>query len=125
MASEAAGQWQPERRAAQRFAVNLPVIVHGADGEFPAETALSHDVSAKGIFFHMSARPSEGSPIEFTVTLPAEVTLSDPMRVQCKGRVIRVVPESSTSRCGVGATIEGYTSFMRLSRLDANVVRMS
>jgi len=46
------------------------------------------------------------------------------MRVKCKGHVVRVVDEESTSRVGVGATIEGYNSFIRLSRLDTNVVRM-
>ncbi len=115
---------QPERRAAQRFAMSVPVAVQSPEESFPLETALSHDVSAKGIFFLMNARPLEGSRIEFTVTLPPEVTLTDPMRVACKGRVIRVVDVENTSRFGVGATIEGYNSFIRLSRLDTNVVRM-
>jgi len=113
---------QPERRAAQRFAMSVPVAVQCPDGS--QETALSHNVSAKGIFFLMRSRPREGSSIEFTVTLPPEVTLTDPMRVQCKGRVVRVVDDENTDRVGVGATIEGYNSFIRLSRLDANVVRM-
>ena len=119
------GPGQPERRAAQRFAMNIPVTVQCPDGNFPQEIALSHDISAKGIFFHMNSRPCEGANIEFTVTLPPEVTLTDqPMRVSCKGRVIRVVAEPSAGRYGVGATIEGYNSFIRLSRLDADAVRM-
>jgi PilZ domain len=122
MASNGSPGAQPERRAAQRFAMSVPVAVRCPEDSFPRETAPSHDVSAKGIFFHMNARPHEGSPIEFTVTLPAEVTLSDPMRVTCKGRVIRVVEEESARRFGVGATIEGYNSFIRLSRLDVYVV---
>jgi len=125
MASDDVSSAQPERRAAQRFAMSVPVSVQCPEGSFPQETALSHDVSAKGIFFLMSARPREGSSIEFTVTLPSEVTLTDPMRVNCKGRVIRVVDEESTNRIGVGATIEGYNSFIRLSRMDTNVVRMA
>ncbi len=124
MASEGTLGAQPERRAAQRFAVSVPVAVQCPEGSFPQETALSHDMSAKGIFLLMHSRPREGSPIEFTVTLPSEVTLTDPMRVNCKGHVIRVVAEESTNRIGVGATIEGYNSFIRLSRLDTNVVRM-
>jgi hypothetical protein len=124
MASQGTSAPRPERRAAQRFAMSVPVTVQSPDDAFSLETALSHDVSAKGIFFLMNARPHEGSRIEFTVTLPSEVTLTDPMRVTCKGRVIRVVDVESTSRFGVGATIEGYNSFIRLSRLDANVVRM-
>jgi len=122
MVSDGTRSAQPERRAAQRFAMNVPVAVECPEDSFPQETALSHDVSAKGIFFLMQARPREGSSIEFTVTLPSEVTLTDPMRVKCRGHVIRVVDEENTSRCGVGATIEGYHSFIRLSRLDTNVV---
>jgi hypothetical protein len=38
--------------------------------------------------------------------------------------VIRVADVESAKRFGVGATIEGYNSFIRLSRLDTNVVRM-
>lgn len=125
MASEGTRLAQPERRAAQRFAMSVPVAVESPEGSFAPQTALCHDVSAKGIFFLMSARPREGSNIEFTVSLPPEVTLTDqPMRVNCKGRVIRVVEEESARRFGVGATIEGYNSFIRLSRLDVNVVRV-
>jgi hypothetical protein len=111
-----------ERRAAQRFAMSVPVAVQCSDGT--RETALTHNVSAKGIFFLMNSRPREGSSIEFTVTLPPEVTLTDPMRVNCKGHVVRVVDDENTNRVGVGATIEGYNSFIRLSRLDVNVVRL-
>jgi len=35
-----------------------------------------------------------------------------------------VVDDGSTSRVGVGATIEGYNSFIRLSRRDVDAVRM-
>jgi len=124
MDSEGSSTGQSERRGAQRFAMSVPVAVESPEDSFPLETALSHDVSAKGIFFLMNARPQEGSRIEFTVTLPAEVTLTDPMRVKCKGHVVRVVGEETTNRYGVAATIEGYNSFIRLSRMDTNVVRM-
>ena len=119
MSSQGTRSAQPERRAAQRFAISVPVVVQSSEGSFPPETALCHDVSAKGIFFLMNTRPREGANIDFTVTLPPEVTLSEqPMRVNCKGHVIRVVDEESAKRFGVGATIEGYNSFIRLSRVD-------
>jgi len=124
MDSEDRSGGQPERRGAQRFAMSVPVSVESPEASFPEETALSHDVSAKGIFFLMDSRPQEGSRIEFTVTLPTEVTLTDPMRVKCKGHVVRVVDEEGANRYGVGATIEGYHSFIRLSRMDTNVVPM-
>ncbi|HYY70371.1 MAG TPA: PilZ domain-containing protein [Terriglobales bacterium] len=120
MSSEGAQRAQSERRGAQRFAISVPVAVQCPGGSFPQEAALSQDVSAKGIFFLISSRPREGSNIEFTVTLPSEVTLTDPMRVNCRGRVIRVVNQGNAHRFGVGATIEGYNSFIRLSRIDTN-----
>ncbi len=105
---------QPERRKAQRFDYSLPVTVRSPGGEFAQETALSHDLSSLGIFFFMNQAPAEGGRIEFVVTLPPEVTLTDSMRVDCRGRVIRVVAQQG-SRYGVGATIDGYNSFIRLS----------
>jgi hypothetical protein len=105
---------QPERRKAQRFAFSLPVAVRSPNGEFAQETALSHDVSSMGIFFFMAQSPPAGERIEFVVTLPPEVTLTDSMRVDCRGRVVRVVPQQGT-RYGVGVTIDGYNSFIRLT----------
>ncbi len=35
-------------------------------------------------------RWSAGAAIEFTVTLPAEVTMTEPISVQCRGTVVRV-----------------------------------
>ncbi len=107
---------QPERRLAQRFLLSLPIAVRSPEGSFEQETALTKDVSARGVFLYMNQSPPEGSRIEFTVTLPPEITLTDSMRVNCKGRVVRVVGQpASGSRVGVGATIDGYSSFIRLS----------
>lgn len=103
-----------ERRSAPRYCVALPVTVKSPDGSFDHQDALTRDVSANGIFFFMTARPAEGELIEFTVTLPPEVTLTDTLRAVCKGRVVRV-EEHAPGDIGVGATIEGYNAFVRLS----------
>jgi hypothetical protein len=105
----------PERRQAQRFILSLPVAVRSPEDAFREETAVSHDVSSRGIFFFMTGRPVEGARIEFVVTLPPEVTLTDSMRVNCKGAVVRVAANHGGRSYGVGATIEGYNSFIRLS----------
>lgn len=106
-----------ERRTAPRFAMSLPVTVRLPHSAFEQHPAMTRDVSSSGIFFYMTARPEEGSPIEFTVTLPPEVTLTDPLRATCKGRVVRVEPEAPDN-IGVGATIEGYQSFIRLTKMN-------
>jgi hypothetical protein len=103
-----------ERRTSQRFLLNLPVVVRSCEGAFNDKTVVLHDVSARGIFFYMDTAPVEGSKIEFTLTLPPEVTLTDSMRVDCRGRVVRVVGRPG-QRFGIAATIDGYNSFIRLT----------
>ena len=106
---------QMERRAAQRFSLNLPVALRSPEGAFDDKTVVSHNVSARGIFFYMDAAPGEGSRIEFTLTLPPEVTLTDSMRVDCRGHVVRVVSDKPGVNVGVAATIDGFNSFIRLT----------
>jgi hypothetical protein len=100
-------QAQQEKRSTRRFSLRLPVSVkynNGGVHEFAAETK---DVSARGVYFFMDTGLDVGSPIEFTLTLPPEITLTESIRVRCKGRVVRVenVPES---RIGIGAVIDQY-----------------
>ncbi len=104
-------QPQQEKRATRRFSLRLPVSIRFTNGgvhEFSAET---RDVSARGVFFYLEKRLSEGSPIEFTLTLPPEITLTESIRVRCKGRVVRVEDSAEGSpqeRIGVGAVIDQY-----------------
>jgi hypothetical protein len=100
-------QPQQEKRATRRFSLRLPVSIRFTNGgvqEFSAET---RDVSARGVFFYIDKKLSEGSAIEFTLTLPPEITLTESNRVRCKGRVVRV-EEAKEERLGVGAVIDQY-----------------
>jgi hypothetical protein len=47
-----------------------------------------------------------GASIEFVMTLPPEITLSDAMRVRCMGRVLRV--DKSAREQGVAVAIDQY-----------------
>jgi len=80
-----------------------------------ALNGMTLDISESGVFFYIATRPREQAPIEFMVELPAEVTMTDPMRATCKGRVVRVVADEIADGFGVAATIEGFTSFIRLT----------
>jgi len=51
---------------------------------------------------------AQGSPIEFTMTLPPEITLTESIRVQCKGHVVRVENPGEAGRLAVAALIEEY-----------------
>jgi hypothetical protein len=98
---------QQEKRAARRFALHLPVTV-GADGETGQGTGQIRDVSARGICFYIESAIDQGSPIGFTLTLPPEITLTDSIRVHCKGKVVRIDNSSPDGRMAVAAIIEEY-----------------
>ena len=99
---------QQEKRAARRFALRVPVTVeHGANGA-QSEIAEMRDVSARGICFYLGSEVTQGSPIGFTLTLPPEITLTESIRVQCKGRVVRVEDNRPNGKLAVAAIIEQY-----------------
>ena len=98
---------QQEKRAARRFALRVPVTVNrNANGS--TEPAQIRDVSARGICFYVDSAIAQGSPIGFTLTLPPEITLTESIRVQCKGRVVRVEDSQPDGKVTVAAVIEEY-----------------
>ncbi|HKN15869.1 MAG TPA: PilZ domain-containing protein, partial [Candidatus Sulfotelmatobacter sp.] len=79
-----------EKRAARRFALRIPVSVARGENSEQSESAQLRDVSARGISFYLDSPIAQGSPLAFTLTLPPEITLTESIRVQCKGHVVRV-----------------------------------
>ncbi len=96
---------QQEKRAARRFPLRVPVTVDHENATHPAQI---RDVSARGICFYLESTVTQGSPIGFTLTLPPEITLTESIRVQCKGRVVRVENGKDDGRLAVAAVIEEY-----------------
>ena len=96
---------QQEKRAARRFPLRVPVTVDHENATRPAQI---RDVSARGISFFLDSTVTQGSPIGFTLTLPPEITLTESIRVQCKGRVVRVDNGSDDGKMAVAAVIEEY-----------------
>jgi hypothetical protein len=94
-----------DKRTTRRLPLALPVKVRvKADNELTSETV---DVSARGVFFYLESAPDEGSEVEFTLTLPPEITLTEALRIHCSGRVIRIDREPS-GRFGIAAAIDKY-----------------
>lgn len=96
-----------DKRATHRFALRLPVSVRYTEGQ-PERTAKTRDVSARGICFYVDSAIQAGSAIDFTLTLPPEITLTESIRVHCKGRVVRVEGGSSANTMAVAAVIDEY-----------------
>jgi hypothetical protein len=97
---------EKEKRNTRRFALRLPVTVNQNGGG--EQTAQTRDVSARGVCFYMDSSVAAGSQIEFTLTLPPEITLTESIRVRCKGKVVRVEDGDSSEKVAVAAVIDEY-----------------
>ncbi len=99
---------QDNKRATRRFALRLPVSVSYANDGAQEKAAQTRDVSARGICFYVDSAISAGSAIEFTLTLPPEITLTESIRVRCKGKVVRVDESGPDGKVAVAAVIDEY-----------------
>jgi PilZ domain-containing protein len=100
-------QQENDKRATRRFALRLPVTVR-YDENGNEHSAQTRDVSARGICFYVDSGIQAGSPIDFTLTLPPEITLTESIRVRCKGRVVRVESGGTNNKMAVAAVIDEY-----------------
>ncbi len=101
-------QVEQEHRNTRRIALQIPVTVKYTDGREGEQEAQTKDVSARGVFFYLEEGIKVGSDLEFTLTLPSEITLTDSIRVRCKGKVVRVEQPAGGGRVGIAAAIEQY-----------------
>jgi PilZ domain len=103
----AEAQQEQDKRATRRFDLRLPVTVRYGD-EDKEHSAQTRDVSARGICFYVDSAIQAGSPIDFTLTLPPEITLTESIQVRCKGRVVRVEGGGTVKKMAVAAVIDEY-----------------
>jgi hypothetical protein len=96
-----------EKRQIRRFSLQLPVTVTPLTGEKFLAHAETRDVSSHGICFYCDAPLERNAPIEFTVTLPADVTMTEPLCVRCRGTVVRV-EGSEGGKYAIAAAIDSY-----------------
>ena len=96
-----------EQRGTRRFALTLPVAVRFQDAPVPEMPAHTKDVSARGVYFFLDAPVQAGSRMEFTMTLPPEITLTEQIRVRCVGKVVRIETQVS-GKHGIAVAIEQY-----------------
>lgn len=99
-------QPQPEKRSTRRFSLDLPISVKFLDNGRRELAGRTRDVSSRGVFMYLDSEISEGTPIEFVMTLPTEITLADPIRVRCIGKILRVARAEQEQ--GVAVAIEKY-----------------
>ena len=98
-------QPQQEKRATRRFSLRLPLSVKYDSGGEKETDAQTRDVSARGVCFYMDQPIVPGSEIEFTLTLPPEITLTESIRVRCVARVVRVDEHTENGQVGIAAVM--------------------
>jgi PilZ domain len=103
-----------EARTGKRFPLELPIKIH--KGETGDAKGVTGNLSAAGVYIRADAAMEIGSPVEFEITLPPEMTGGqENVTIQCKGRVVRAdeTGEGGEGR-GVACVIDSY-EFVRNS----------
>ena len=100
-----------ERRTARRYDLSLPVNVRVPVSREPKpQSGRTRDISTRGVYFIMQNDVTPGTELDFTMTLPAEITRGGDGFVRAHGRVVRVDQRSDDNHetTGVAAVIERY-----------------
>ena len=101
-----------EARTGKRFPLELPIKIHKQDtgGE---SSGVTGNLSAAGVYIRADAALDVGSPVEFEIALPPEMTgAKENVVIQCRGRVVRTDEPASGSKSpkarGVACVIDSY-----------------
>lgn len=100
-----------ERRTARRYDLSLPVNVRTPQNREPGpHNGQTRDVSTRGVYFTTRRELDAGQELDFTLTLPLEITRGTEVFVRAHGRVIRVDKKTDDVHdlVGVAAVIERY-----------------
>jgi PilZ domain len=100
-----------ERRMARRYDLSLPVNVRLPINREPrSHNGQTRDISTRGVYFTLQKDLAPGTEVDFTLTLPAEITRGTEVFVRAHGRVVRVDKRAETDQeaVGVAAVIERY-----------------
>ena len=103
------GTVSEEARTGKRFPLELPIKIHKAESGGDSN-GVTGNLSAAGVFIKADASMEVGSPVEFEITLPPEMTGgTENVKIQCKGRVVRSdeTGEGGEGR-GVACVIDSY-----------------
>jgi|SRR5579871_491303 len=100
-----------ERRMARRYDLSLPVSVRlPINREHGTQGGQTRDISTRGVYFTTQKDLVPGTEVDFTLTLPSEITHGTDVFVRAHGRVIRVDKQRDDDHetIGIAAVIERY-----------------
>ncbi|MGA2354293.1 MAG: PilZ domain-containing protein [Terriglobales bacterium] len=102
-----------EARTGKRFPLQLPIKIHKEDSVGEISSGMTGDLSAAGVYIRADAALEVGSPVEFEISLPPEVTGGkEDVVIQCRGRVVRTDEPNASAGTGenrgVACVIDSY-----------------
>jgi PilZ domain len=100
-----------ERRTARRYDLSLPVLIRLPINREPgSHNGQTRDISTRGVYFILNKDMAPGTELDFTLTLPAEITRGTEVFVRAHGRVVRVDKrhDEEHESVGIAAVIERY-----------------
>src|SRR5258705_9196789 len=78
-----------DARTGKRFPLELPIKIHKGESAGDA-SGVTGNLSAAGVYIRADSSLEVGSPVEFEITLPPDVTGGkEDVVIQCRGRVVR------------------------------------
>jgi PilZ domain len=103
------GQFMRERRKARRYEIYLPLQVC-VSSKRPAvfHTAQLRDISATGVYFHLSMTLDPGARMELTFALPTDNNRGTSVLIRASAKALRVSPLQGEEEplFGVAASID-------------------
>lgn len=106
-----------DRRAVRRYDLCVPIEVRPAPKQSSLLRSRTRDVSTRGVFFVIPQELPPGSLLDFSLTLPGDLTRGPDVFLHAHGRVVRTErkTEGGIQYIGIGASIETY-NFSRAKR---------
>jgi PilZ domain len=97
-----------ERRRSQRFLMRLPLTIRWIENNLHREARTeTRDVSSRGIRFTLPKGPGNDSVVEIVMIFPHRLTHAGPVRLDCRGRIVRTDLEHG-DEMEVAAAIERF-----------------
>jgi len=107
---------QIERRTTPRLVVSHPISFEWLtkDGELHRARGTTRDIALGGVYCQVERPLANGQIVEFDVVLPGELAEGQPVRLHCRGKVLR--SERTEQGFGVAVTIETSEAVEPLAR---------
>ncbi len=105
-----------DSRSGKRFSLQLPIRIQQANSR-RGHRAVTHDLSAAGVFITANLPFREGAKVKFEITVPGSVigALRN-VELKCAGRVVRVDSARKGKHRGVACVIDRYRFVRRRTK---------